>query len=231
MLEIKSLYFSYDKPENGYVLKNIDFAIDKEDSLALIGANGSGKTTLFLMLTGLYKFKGDIIIDKLNLKKYDEKVLRKKIGIIFQNADEQLFMPTVYDELKLSLAQHYGFLDESKIDYYLKCFNIESLKFRKIENLSAGEKKKVALVSILIYSPDILLLDEPTAFLDLKGCSELIRIINEQKITKIISTHNYFFAKECCNKALLLKKGEICAFDELDKIISDKELLSKAEII
>lgn len=229
MLELKSLSFSYNGNET--VLKNINFRINKYDSLALIGANGSGKTTLFLTLSGLYKYGGEIFLDKIELKDYKPKTLRKKIGMIFQNVEEQLFMPTVYDELKLSLVQHYGTVDDEKIDYYLKCFNIGHLKNKKIENLSAGEKKKTALVSILIYSPDILLLDEPTAFLDLKGCAELLRIINEQKITKIISTHNYHFAKECCNKALILKNGESFAFGESLDIINDSVLLKKAEII
>ncbi|HPN31858.1 MAG TPA: ABC transporter ATP-binding protein [bacterium] len=229
MLELKSLSFSYDGCEA--VLKNINFQINKYDSLALIGANGSGKTTLFLTLSGLYKYGGKIFLNKTELKDYKPKVLRKKIGMIFQNVEEQLFMPTVYDELKLSLVQHYGAADEEKINYYLQCFNIEHLKNRKIENLSAGEKKKTALVSILIYSPDILLLDEPTAFLDLKGCAELLRIINEQKITKIISTHNYHFAKECCGKTLILKKGETFAFGDTGNIINNADLLRNAEII
>ncbi len=229
MLEINSLSFSYIKGEP--VLSEISLKIDKYDSLALIGANGSGKTTLFLMLTGLYKFQGNIILNGGQLNLIEKKELRKKIGIVFQNADEQLFMPTVYEELELSLAQHFGVADEKKIDELLKIFNLEKIKYRKVEHLSAGEKKKTALASVLIYEPEILLLDEPTAFLDLKGCSELQRIINTLKITKIISTHNYLFAKDCCNKALLMKHGRAIAFDELSKVINNDLLLAEAEII
>lgn len=229
MLTIKELTFSYNNKEN--VLHNINLEIINNESVALIGANGSGKTSVLLTLTGLYKYKGGIYLNKTEIRDIKRKEIKNLIGIVFQNVDEQLFMPTVYEELRLSMQQKFNIVDEEKIDYCLKKFNLEELKYKEPHNLSAGEKKKVALLSVLIYEPKLLLLDEPTTDLDLKGCNELINIINSLNMTKIISTHNYFFAEKCCSTSIILKKGKVFFKGKTMKIVRDNQILKESNII
>lgn len=229
MLEIKNLNFSYDKKTKA--LNDVNIKISSNESVALIGANGSGKTSLLITLTGLYKYEGEIYLDGKEIKKIKRKEIKNQIGIVFQNVDEQLFMPTVYEELKLSMYQKFKYVDNNLIDEYLNKFNILELKNKEPHHLSAGEKKKVALISVLIYEPKLLLLDEPTTDLDLKGCNELVKIINNLNLTKIISTHNYFFAEKCCKNAIILKKGKIYKEGTLSSIVKNEKLLQKALII
>ena len=229
MIKIDRLTFSYSRNEPA--LSDITVAFGENESTALIGANGSGKTTLLLMLTGMYRYQGVICYRDRDLRTIPARDWKTKIGVMFQNPDHQLFMPTVYDELKLSLIQRYGAADEDKITRMLERFGIGHLRRKAPHKLSTGEKKKVALSSVLIHEPEILLFDEPTANLDLKGVRELADTLNSLPMTKIIATHHYEFAGKCCSKGVVLKNGAAVVCKSLPEITGDKDLLERSGII
>jgi cobalt/nickel transport system ATP-binding protein len=229
MIKIENLSFSFDSAKN--ILKNINLEIEQHSSTALLGANGSGKTSLLFTIAGIYKFKGKIKFDGFSLKNGSKKELRDKIGVIFQNPDDQLFMPSVKEELSLTLLQKYNNVDQTKINKMLEKFQVGHLKESAPHQLSEGEKKKVALCSALIGNPEILILDEPTSHLDVRGKKEFIKTINSIEKTKIIATHDLPFARKCCERAVVLENGRITARGKFEEVISNEKQLKKAGLI
>ncbi|MEO0297037.1 MAG: ABC transporter ATP-binding protein [candidate division WOR-3 bacterium] len=203
-IEIIDLRFSYeDKKE---VLKGINLKVYENETLSIIGENGSGKTTFLLCIAGLLKYKGKILIDG---KEFNES-LRKKIGFLFENPDDSLFMPKVYDDVAFA-PKNFGFngnLDEIVKDA-LKKAGVSGFEERIPHHLSFGEKKKVSLATILSYNPEIFLLDEPTLGLSPKSRKEFIKLIKNLKGTKIIATHDIEMAKEISERIIVLDEGEI----------------------
>ncbi|MEO0262821.1 MAG: ABC transporter ATP-binding protein [candidate division WOR-3 bacterium] len=203
-IEIIDLRFSYeDKKE---VLKGINLKVYENETLSIIGENGSGKTTFLLCIAGLLKYKGKILIDG---KEFNES-LRKKIGFLFENPDDSLFMPKVYDDVAFA-PKNFGFngnLDEIVKDA-LKKAGVSGFEERIPHHLSFGEKKKVSLATILSYNPEIFLLDEPTLGLSPKSRIEFIKLIKNLKGTKIIATHDIEMAEEISERIIVLDEGNI----------------------
>ncbi|MEO0246273.1 MAG: ABC transporter ATP-binding protein [candidate division WOR-3 bacterium] len=203
-IEIIDLRFSYeDKKE---VLKGINLKVYENETLSIIGENGSGKTTFLLCIAGLLKYKGKILIDG---KEFNES-LRKKIGFLFENPDDSLFMPKVYDDVAFA-PKNFGFngnLDEIVKDA-LKKAGVSGFEERIPHHLSFGEKKKVSLATILSYNPEIFLLDEPTLGLSPKSRKEFIELIKNLKGTKIIATHDIEMAEEISERIIVLDEGNI----------------------
>ncbi len=229
MIKLENVTFAYSRTEPA--LTGVTAVFEENASTALIGANGSGKTTLLLMLTGMYRYRGTIFYRGHDLRSMPSREWKKKIGVMFQNPDHQLFMPTVDEELKLSMVQRYGDWDDRKIVRMLERFGIGHLRHKAPHKLSTGEKKKVALSSVLIHEPEILLFDEPTANLDLKGIRELAEILNSFPMTKIIATHHYEFAEKCCSAGLVLQNGLVAAQKPLPEITGDADLLERCGVI
>lgn len=227
MIRFEQVSFFY-RPEQA-ALQSITLQIEEYTSTALIGANGSGKTTLLNLLTGLYRYQGTILYRNRNLREISPDIWRSKIGVMFQNPDHQLFMPTVYDEMNLSLNQTDNPSEEA-ILLTLDYFGIGALMHRRPDQLSMGEKKKVVLAAIMIRKPELLILDEPTAHLDLRGIRELADLVNQLPLTKILATHDYHFAARCCSHGIVLHKGCILAQGNLPDILADSVLLSRADI-
>jgi cobalt/nickel transport system ATP-binding protein len=174
MMKINHLSVIY--PDKTIAVDNIDLHIDNEETVALIGANGAGKTSLLLALVGVVASAGEIIVDDLLLERKTLGEIRKRVGVVFQNPDNQLFMPTIYDDIAFGL-RNYGVSEaevEAKVDYYLKELGIMHLKHRSPLKLSGGEKRIAAIATILVMEPSIMLFDEPTAFLDPKARRNLI---------------------------------------------------------
>lgn len=226
-INCENISFSYDKTD---VIDNISFEIEENDTVGIIGANGSGKTTLFKLLLGLEKpNNGKINIDEKELNKKNLDEIRKKVGFVFQDSDNQLFMNTVEDEIAFVLYNK-G-LDEkvikSKVDNILDELDIKDLRYRRIIQLSGGEKKLVAIASILVMEPEVLLLDEPTNALDPRYRRRIIELLNKIKCTKIIASHDLDMISKTCSKTIFLYKGKIVKEGKTTEILTHEKDLIK----
>ena len=227
-IKIENLYYSY--PDGTKALSGINLGINAKERVAIIGANGAGKSTLLMTLNGtLLVDKGSIFIDGNPVSKKSLKDIRKKVGMVFQDSDDQLFMPTVFDDITFGPLNMALSPDEvEKIaDKIMEELDIIHLKERPPYKLSGGEKRKVAIATILSMSPDILVFDEPTSNLDIKNRRNLINIIKKINKTLLISSHDLEFLLEVCNRCILIDEGKIIADGKIKDILSDEKLLLK----
>jgi len=228
---------NYTYPSGTFALKNINLNIKKGEFIGIMGPNGAGKTTLIRTLNGLIRPQNGIIL--INGEDINDKTvaqLSQKTGIIFQNPDHQLFSNTVEDEIKFSLKSIYS--DKSQIQQkthnILKQFNFERYKNRSPLNLSGGEKKKLALASVVCRDPDILIFDEPTLGQDKKEIEFFIDFIEterEKGKTIIIVTHNIEFAYEFIPRILLISQGRIIADGPTQEILIIEKIIKEASLI
>gem|GEM_PF-416270 len=233
MLEIRNTWFRYVKGE--FTLKNINLKLSEGEVAAVIGPNGSGKTTLLLIASGLLKpDKGEVLFQGKPLIKQLPRA-RAKIGIVFQDPDDQLFNSTVYDEIAFALRQLR--LNEEAVDLHVRNiaskFGIMEILNRPPYKLSEGEKKIVALASVLVYKPEILMLDEPTANISYKYVEKIKQIINEMKSTGkaiLITSHNVEFVAEIADRVYILNHGEIIAEGRSEEILTNEGILEMAEM-
>ena len=236
MLEARNITFSYD--DGTEALNNVNLKVDKGDIVALLGKNGAGKSTLFLHFNGILRpDKGEILIDEEKLK-YDKKSLikfRQKVGLVFQNPDDQIFAPSVEEDvafgplnLKLPMEEV-----QKRVHEALERVGMVGFEKKAPHHLSGGQKKRVAIAGILAMKPEIMVFDEPTAGLDPKGASKIINLLkelNEQGITIIISTHDVDLVPQYANKVYVLHEGEIIGEGTAKDIFSNKELINKANL-
>lgn len=230
MMKINQLSVVY--PDKTIAVDHIDLLIQNEETVALIGANGAGKTSLLLSLVGVIPSLGEIIVDEIKLDKHTLGEIRRRVGVVFQNPDNQLFMPTIYDDVAFGL-RNYGLPEneiEAKVDHYLKELGILHLKNRSPMKLSGGEKRIAAIATVLAMEPSVMLFDEPTAFLDPKARRNLINVLNRLPHTKLIASHDLSFVAEVCNRAIVLKKGTIFADGRPADLIYDKQLMDDSGI-
>jgi cobalt/nickel transport system ATP-binding protein len=201
-------------PAGGSALRDISFSIARGETVALVGANGAGKTSLFLALAGILPLaSGSVVIDGLELKKETVKPIRRKLGFVFQNPDDQLFMSRIYDDILFGLL-NFGFSEEEskrRIAEILERFGIGHLAERSPFRLSGGEKRLCAMAAVLAPEPELLLFDEPTAFLDPRSRRTAGAVIAALPQTKIIATHDLAFARGLCGRALVLRSGSLAA--------------------
>ncbi len=233
MIEIKNIYYRYTKE---WVLKNIRFSVSKGEKIALFGVNGSGKTSLLKLLDGLlFPQKGEILFEERQLTKQSlkDKDFRKKfrtsVGLLFQNPDIMLFNPIVYEELSFGLKQlQYKNLDE-KINYWAEKLNLTDLLDTSPVKLSGGEKQRIALASILILEPQLLLLDEPFSSLDPRATGWLIDFLNSLDATLIMALHNIELAGEIADRVIVLSESHEIIYDgDIHHFAHDKDKLVKA---
>jgi cobalt/nickel transport system ATP-binding protein len=215
---------------DGRVLNNISFHIKKGESVALIGANGAGKTSLFLALAGVLPLThGSIFIDGAALSKRTLKAARRKIGFVFQNPDDQLFMSRVYDDVLFGLLNR-GIAEEeahARARDALAKLDAGHLADRSPFRLSGGEKRLCALAAVLVMEPEIVFFDEPTAFLDPKSQRVASAVIQALPLTKLIATHDLAFARTLCDRALILRSGSLVADGSPDALFDDAENMSR----
>lgn len=241
MIRLENLQFSY---KDKVALKDINIKINEGESVALIGPNGCGKSTLLKILNGIliakkgkYIFNGDEITEKkLNDSKFSKK-FHKKIGFIFQNSNAQLFCSTVYDEIAFGPRQM-GASEEavrSRVMDCLELLDIEDIKDREPYNLSGGEKKRVAIASVLSLNPEVLVLDEPLNEIDPKGkrfLRELLIKLNESGKTIICSTHEFGYIKGIFKRGIVFSENhEVIRDDDFTKILDDVEFLEENNIL
>lgn len=220
-LKFDNVSFSY--PDNFEALKNISFTIEHGEKVALIGNNGAGKSTLLLHMNGLLlPSNGEINIGGIKVCKQTLPLVRQSVGMVFQNADDQLFMPKVYDDVAFGPLNMK--LPPDDVDIRVKTtlenVNAYQLKDRACHQLSGGQKRIIAIATVLSMQPNILVMDEPSANLDLKSRANLINIIKNFTHTCIIATHDLELALELCERAILMENGTIKADSSTETIIS-----------
>lgn len=229
IISVSDLSFGYDSKRK--VLKNINFQLKKGESVGLVGANGVGKSTLLRILVGLNTgFQGDVMVNNIPLEKKNLKTIRKNVGYVFQDADSQLFMSTVFDDVAFA-PRNYG-MSEAEVNEKtmeaLKVVHIEQLKDKQIYKLSGGEKKLASIATILSTEPDVILMDEPSVALDPKNRRNLINILNRLNQAKIIASHDLNMIMDTCERTILLSDGKIIRDGNTKEILLDKELMEES---
>ncbi len=226
VVEAKDIHFSY--PDSTKVLKGVSFRITHGESVALIGANGAGKSTLLMHMNGyLMPSQGELIIGDYPVTKNTLQAVRRSVGMVFQDPDDQLFMPTVFDDVAfgpLNLGLQPDKI-EVRVAESLERVNASHLRDRPPYKLSAGEKRAVAIASVLSMAPNILVMDEPSSNLDPRARRKVIEILRSFIHTKIIATHDLDMALDLCTRTLILHNGTIVADDTTEKLLQDEALL------
>lgn len=209
------------------VLKDLSFEIQPGDSVGLIGANGAGKSTLMKVLLGLLPYTGQITVDELEVNKQNLKEIRRRLGFVLQNSDNQMFMPTVYEDMMFA-PLNYGMsreAAEARTDAVLAQLGLTNLKHKHNHKISGGEKRMAAIATVLSMEPDVLLMDEPTSALDPYNRRIVINTINALPNTKIITSHDLDMVLDTCKTVILLSGGKIAAQGSAKDILTNKELL------
>jgi cobalt/nickel transport system ATP-binding protein len=254
MLQVNDLTVKYDAKDRSAALDGVSFEIKDGEKVALIGANGAGKSTLMLALVGvLTPSRGSIVLRHdgepptehshtdsprkhihdtvlMDRDHHDRKTvgqLRSHIGMLFQNPDDQIFMPLVKDDIAFGQANYKKDPAETDqhMDEILARLGISGLKDRLSSKLSDGEKRLVGLAGVLIMDPFILMLDEPFTFLDRRASRTLAGILTGLNHTLILATHDFRLARDICDRTILIHKGGIAADGQSKEILDDEELL------
>ena len=227
MIEFEHVSFEYEKGKA--VIDDMSFSIDKGESVGLIGANGAGKSTIMKLLLGLATGSGRISIDGTDVNSENLSKIRKKMGFVLQNSDNQMFMPTVYEDMMFAPLNYMVSREdaEKRVDAVLKSLDLEELKYKYNHKISGGEKRMAAIATILAMEPEIILMDEPTSALDPYNRRIVINTIKGLEQTKIITSHDLDMILDTCERVILISKGKVIADGPADKILSDKELLEK----
>lgn len=218
-INIKKLKVNY---ESFQAIKNINLNIKERDLLGIIGSNGAGKSTLLKTIMGLVNYEGSISIFGKEVKKLKLKEISKLIGYVSQNPNDYITQDSVYDELKFTLDNH-GIKDYTVIDELLSKLGIDGLRYKNPRDLSGGERQRVAIASILVTRPRILMLDEPTRGLDYDTkvkLGELLKELNKEGTTIVLVTHDIEFASSFCRKFILMFNGSIVAQGDHHQVLA-----------
>ncbi|MBC7795321.1 MAG: ABC transporter ATP-binding protein [Pyrinomonadaceae bacterium] len=240
VFEIKNITFRYDELT---AISDLSLCIAKNQRIAVLGANGSGKSTLLRLLDGIYFPEsgtitafGETLSEETLQSEEFAFAFRRRVALVFQNPDVQLFNPTVFDEIAFSPLQMRWSKDEirRKVNETMDLMEISHLKDRSPHRLSGGEKKRVALASVLILEPEVLLLDEPTAALDPKSQSRVIDFLigwgNENK-TVITATHDLDIVESIADHCFVFQNGRIVGSGTPREVLGNQELLEKTNLI
>jgi cobalt/nickel transport system ATP-binding protein len=231
IVEVRNLRHTY--PDGTAALREVSFRITHGESVAVIGANGAGKSTLLLHLNGyLSPSAGEIRIGDVLLSKGTLPAVRRSVGMVFQDPDDQLFMPTVYDDVAfgpLNLGLE-GVELERCVTGALERVEAGHLAGKAPYHLSGGEKRRVAIATVLSMSPDILVMDEPTNGLDPHARRQLIKLLKEFDHTRIFTSHDLDMVLELCPRTIVLKEGEVRADGATRDIFRDDALLAECRL-
>lgn len=214
MIRLKNITFGY--PSRPKLLDGLNFVLKKGEKIGLTGPNGSGKTTFLHIIMGLLKpLKGEIeIFGKIRKEEKDFREVRKRIGLLFQNSDDQIFCPSVYEEIAFGPINFGKSRDEIDkiVKKILKLVGLEGYEKMPPHNLSGGEKRRLALGTVLAMEPEILLLDEPNLELDDKGMEMLIDLLKKTEISSIVVSQDKDFLKEVTHSIYVIKNGKLICF-------------------
>lgn len=230
-VEVEDLKYTY--PYGTPALKGISFRITHGESVAVVGANGAGKSTLLLHLNGYFiPSEGRVRIGDFPVTKKTVQNVRRTVGMIFQEPDDQLFMPTVFDDVAFGLL-NLGLPPEevdARVTSTLERVGALCLKERPPYRLSGGEKRAVAIATVLAMAPDILVMDEPSAGLDPKGRRQLIELLKSFSHTKIVATHDLDMVLDLCERTIVLHEGLVRADGPTKEIFQNDELLAESRL-
>lgn len=227
--EVKNLHYIY--PDGREAINGVSFRIVHGESVGIVGANGAGKTTLLMLLIGaIFPYKGEVTVGEVPVVKKTLPLIRQKMGMLFQNPDDQLFMTTVYDDVAFG-PRNYK-LDEREVEKRvsraLETVGIEHLRNRAPYKLSGGEKRAAAIATVLSMAPDIMVLDEPSSALDPRSRRRLINLLKGFSHTKIIATHDLDLVLELCDRTIVLKDGKVISDGTTAGILTNVELLEQS---
>lgn len=229
MIKIEGLTIKY--PDGNTAIEDVTIRINTGDTVAVIGANGAGKSTLLMSLVGIVPItEGAVMVDDLLLEKSSLAQVRKKIGLVFQNPDDQLFMTHVYEDIAFG-PRNYGMSEvevKERVERVMNQLDIKHLAKRLPSKLSGGEKRMVAIAGVLAMDPILMLFDEPTSFLDPRSRRNLLPIFTKLPITKVIATHDLEMAAAICNRIIVLQNGRVVADGAPKTILENQELLESA---
>ena len=235
MIEVEKVYFSY--PNGVEALKGVSLVIRDGEFVAIMGQNGAGKTTLVKHFNGLLKpSEGNVRVDGVETTKTSVATLSRKTGFVFQNPDHQLFSETVEEEIGFAL-KNFGFeakVIEKRISWALTLLGLAQYRKTSPFLLSGGERKRVALASVLAWNPKMLILDEPTIGQDYQQKEKLRQFIVQMQAqgkTVVIVTHDVEFVAECNPRVVLMKEGNVVADGEGREILTTSEVLSQSSIV
>lgn len=226
MIEFDNVSFAYDKDTS--VIDALSFSIGDGEAVGLIGANGAGKSTIMKLLLGLITpVSGRILVDGEEVGRSSLAEVRKKLGFVLQNSDNQMFMPTVYEDMMFGPLNYMVSREdaEKRVDSVLEQLGLEYLKHRYNHKISGGEKRMAAIATVLAMEPEAILMDEPTSALDPYNRRVVINTIRELPQTKIITSHDLDMIMDTCSRVILLSEGRLAADGSAEDILSDRSLL------
>lgn len=221
-IKAKDIHYRY--PDGNEALRGVSFLITHGERVALLGRNGAGKSTLLLQCNGLLlPTAGEMNIGGVPVVKDTLREIRRSVGMVFQNPDDMLFMPTVEEDVAFGpLNMHLPLKDvEERVAEALKAVGAYDLRQKSATQLSGGQRRRVAIASVLSMMPSVLVLDEPTANLDFGGRRDLIRILKSFSHTQLIATHDLDMARQLCSRAIVLADGRVAADGPLEETLAD----------
>ena len=223
---LRGLHYAY--PDGRQALSGVDLSIDAGDRVAVLGPNGAGKTTLALHLNGIYRgTAGSVTIGGIEVSDENVGEIRRRVGLVFQDANDQLFMPTVAEDVAFGPANLGISGDElsQRVDRSLQRVDGADLVDRVPHHLSGGEKRTAAIATALAMEPSVLVLDEPTSGLDPAGRRDLVRTLADLDLTLLAITHDLPFALELCERSVIMDGGRVVADGPTPELLADRELL------
>jgi cobalt/nickel transport system ATP-binding protein len=229
-ISIQNLHYAY--PDGTEAIRGIDLQIKASERVALVGANGSGKSTLLSHLNGiLLPQQGTVVVGEYPMEPQHLQAIRNFVGLVFQNPDDQLFMPTVWEDVAFG-PMNQGCKGEElarrcMISMEAVGLDPEQIRNRNTSNLSGGQKKRVAIAGVLAMQPQILVLDEPSAQLDPRSRRQLIELLRGFPITQLIATHDLDLALELCDRTIVLNHGLVARDGQTADILSDGDFLEQ----
>ncbi len=224
-IDVNGLRFAY--PDGHVALDGVDLFISPGEKVALVGPNGSGKSTLLLHLNGILSGEGEIRVCGRQISEEYLGEIRAAVGLVFQDPDDQLFSPSVFEDVAFG-PMYLGISEEEvhqRVQHALECVGMDGQADRVPHHLSGGEKKRVAIATVLAMEPEILVLDEPTAGLDPRSRRELIRLLGDLPQTMLVATHDIRMVSELFPRMIVIDRGQIAADDRTEALLADAAFL------
>jgi cobalt/nickel transport system ATP-binding protein len=227
VLQVRDLHFSY---HDGHAaLRGVSFEMCAGDKVALVGPNGAGKSTLMLHLNGILTGRGDVMVGDKRITRDNLPAIRGMVGLVFQNPDDQLFSPTVFEDVAFG-PLHMGLSKEevfTRVESALQAVRMSGYRDRMSHHLSVGEKKRIAIATVLSMNPQILVLDEPSAGLDPRARRTLINLLRDLPITMLVSTHDMKLVQELFPRTIVMDEGLIVADGGTKELLQDEKFLNE----
>jgi cobalt/nickel transport system ATP-binding protein len=225
VLSVENLYFHY--PDGHVALQGVSLKLCDGDKVALVGPNGAGKSTLMLHLNGILTGEGDLSIAGMRIEHDNLPAIRAMVGLVFQSPDDQLFSPTVFEDVAFG-PLHMGLPEDevhARVDEALEMVHMCDYRDRLSHHLSVGEKKRIAIATVLSMRPQILVLDEPSAGLDPRARRGLINLLRDLPITMLVSSHDLLMVRELFPRMVIMDEGQIVADGATADLMMDEALL------